>query len=344
MNTKRWIAVGLAIGIFFMSILSSVFTQVLKTKTEAESKMSLKGWASLFNEDSLTEKIITNGNGTNRILVVKVDGVIGNSPTSVFVGGGYNHDLFMKQLETVLHDSTIKGIVLAVNSPGGGVYESAQIRHKLLEIQEKRQIPIYAAMQNMAASGGYYISAPADKIFASEETTTGSIGVIMSSINMTKLYEKLGISDTTIKSGKHKDIGSQSRPMTQEEQEILQKMIDSAYDRFVKVVMEGRGMDEIEVRKIADGRIYDGVQAKEIGLVDEIGYLEDAIKSMQEDHELENGQVFEYQQSNVWVSRLLESKFQGTSLDHTVLSKLTNTLHPYGVENAPRLMYLYGGH
>ena len=341
MNTKRWIAVGLAIGIVFMSILSSTITHFFKTKVDSESKIKFKDWTSLFTEDSLAEKVITEGDITNRIVVLKVDGVISSGDTNVFMGGGYNHDVFMEELEAILNDSTIQGVVLAVNSPGGGVYESAQIRHKILEIKEKRQIPIYSVMQNVAASGGYYISAPTDKIFASAETTTGSIGVIMSSINMADLYEKLGISDTTIKSGKHKDMGSQSRVMTEEEKQILQDMIDSSYDRFVQVVSEGRGMDEAKVRKIADGRIYDGAQAKEIGLIDEFGYLEDVIERIQEDHELEDCQVFEYEpSSNMFLSTLFQSK----SVDHTIVSQLTHIFNSYGMDNAPRLMYLYGGH
>ena len=142
----------------------------------------------------------------------------------------------------------------------------------------------------LAASGGYYISAQADKIFATEETVTGSIGVIMSGLNYSGLLEKLGVEDTTVKSGALKDMGSGTRPETKEEEAVLQAYIDSAYSRFVAIVSEGRNKSEEEVKKIADGRIYDGVQAKEVGLVDELGFPEDALKAMRKEQQLEDAE------------------------------------------------------
>lgn len=143
--------------------------------------------------------------------------------------------------------------------------------------------PVYVSMGSMAASGGYYISAPADKIYASPETMTGSLGVIMHGYNYEKLAKKYGVEFETIKSGPHKDIMSPTREMTGEEREILQNMINNSYDQFVKVIADGRGMTENEVRKIADGRIYDGRQAKENHLIDDFGHLDDVIAAMKTD-------------------------------------------------------------
>ncbi len=175
----------------------------------------------------------------------------------------------MKTLNQVKDDDSVKAIVLRVNTPGGGTNESAEIHHKIVEIKEETQKPVYVSMGSMAASGGYYISAPADKIFASPETLTGSLGVIMQGMNYSELADKIGIDFVTIKSGPYKDIMSESREMTSEERDILQDMIDNSYNEFVRVIAEGRGMPESKVRELADGRIYDGRQAKEVNLIDD---------------------------------------------------------------------------
>lgn len=240
----------------------------------------------MFKENFLatqtfSEEVMESGDPMKRIAVLNVDGVIqdtGEAPS--FMSEGYFHRDFMKQLNQVKDDDSIKGIVLNVNTPGGGTKESAEIHDKLVEIQKETKKPVYVSMGSMAASGGYYISASADKIFATPETITGSLGVIMQSLNYSELADKVGIDYKTIKSGKFKDIMSPSREMTDEEAQILQSMIENSYNGFVKVIADGRGMSEDEVRKIADGRIYDGYQAKELNLIDEFGYSEDAIEKM----------------------------------------------------------------
>ncbi len=138
----------------------------------------------------------------------------------------------------------MKGVVLEVNTPGGGVVESADIYDALRTIQMEKEIPIYVSMGGMAASGGYYVSAPADKIFVNPETITGSIGVIMESVNYAKLAEKYGIDFNTIKTGPYKDIMSGSREMKDEERAMLQEMINDSYERFVDIIEEGRDMTE----------------------------------------------------------------------------------------------------
>ncbi len=154
--------------------------------------------------------------------------------------------------------------------------------------------PVYVSMGSMAASGGYYISAPADKIFASNETLTGSLGVIMQGYNYEKLAEKYGVQFETIKSGPYKDIMSPTREMTAEERKILQTMVNNMYNEFVRVIADGRGMSEKEVRKLADGRVYDGRQAKQLKLVDEIGRLDDVVASMKKDLNVKDAQVIRY--------------------------------------------------
>ena len=193
-------------------------------------------------------------------------------------------------------------------------------------------------MGGMAASGGYYVSAPADKIFVNRETITGSIGVIMESVNYAKLAEKYGIDFNTIKTGPYKDIMSGSREMKDEERVMLQEMINDSYERFVDIIEEGRGMTEAEVKKVADGRIMNGRQAIEAGLADEYGKASDVIAAMKEDYNLQNATVFEYTSLDSWTSifGVKAGNMFGSNIESELIGKLLNDY------NAPRMMYLYG--
>ena len=153
------------------------------------------------------------------------------------------------------------GILLRVDSPGGTVYESEELYRKLVAYKEETGRPVWTYMEHYAASGGYYISAPSDKIYANPNTTTGSIGVIMSGYDMSGLYEKLGIRSVSITSGKNKDMSK----LTEEQIAIYQSSVDESFDRFVEIVADGRKMTEETVREIADGRTYTAKQAKANG-------------------------------------------------------------------------------
>ena len=181
----------------------------------------------------------------------------------------------VKELKKHAKDSSIKAIVIRVDSPGGAVAPSQEIYKEILKVKQKKKVIV--SMGSVAASGGYYIAAPADKIVANEGTLTGSIGVIMEIPNVKGLMEKIGIEAQVIKSGKHKDIASVFKSLRPEEKEILQSVLDDVHDQFIRAVSDGRGMDFEEAKKISDGRIFTGRMAKDIGLVDELGSLEDAI-------------------------------------------------------------------
>ncbi|GKV54600.1 peptidase [Sporosarcina sp. NCCP-2222] len=269
---------------------------------------------------------------------MSLDGVIQDVPSSLFSDAGYDHQFFMSQLDSIYEDPTVKGVVLVVNSPGGGVMESSDIYDAIRSIQTDREIPFYVAMGGMAASGGYYVSAPAEKIFVHPETITGSIGVIMESVNYAKLAEKYGIDFNTIKTGPYKDIMSGSREMTEEERNMLQEMINDSYERFVDIVADGRHMSVEDVKKVADGRIMNGRQAIEAGLADEAGKPGDAIVAMKEDFGLEDASVFEYASSDSFGSLFgvkLDGLF-GRNVETELIGKL---LSDY---DAPQMMYLYG--
>lgn len=340
MNKKRWIAVLIAAGLLVVSLVSSSLTQ-----PQEEMQMgNINSW--LYGDDEMSPVVLEEGSGMGSIAKLSVDGAIASGGSSgLFATESYNHEDFLKQIEAIEADERVSGILLEVNSPGGGVYESAEIANLLNEVRTERDLPMYVSMKNMAASGGYYISAQADKIFATEETVTGSIGVIMSGLNYSGLLEKIGVEDTTVKSGALKDMGSATRPETEQDHAVLQAYIDNAYNRFVKVVSEGRNKSEDEVKKVADGRIYDGVQAKEAGLVDEIGYPTDALAAMREDLDLQDAELVEYSTSstgfgNTWFGAKL-AELQGLQASET--SQILSLLESLGTAESPRAMYLYGG-
>ena len=328
MNVKRWIAIIAVIVLLFVSVgfrFISSFTSMLLSNT-------------FEVVDEVEEYIIEDGSSTEKIVVLNLEGVIQDLGGGGLFSAGYDHREFLQKIEKAGEDPNVKGLILQVDSPGGGVTESAEIHKKLIELQEEYDIPYYVSMGDMAASGGYYVAAPADKIFALPTTITGSIGVIMESMNFAGLAEDFGITFNTIKSGKHKDIMSANREMTDEEKEILQDIVDEMYDEFVQIIVDGRGMDEAYVRDIADGRIYSGNQAVENELVDEIGDLEEVIEAFKEDYELDQAMVVEYGQYiggfNMFVSKL-DALLSGKEQD------ISNVIQLIRESDKSRAMYLY---
>lgn len=198
-----------------------------------------------------------------KVAVVRIEGPIMDSKNTIDEIKGY------------LKDASIKAIVLRVDSPGGAVAPSQEIYEEVKKATLKKKVIV--SMGSVAASGGYYISAPADRIIANPGTLTGSIGVIMEIPNIEGLMNKIGVKTEVIKSGRHKDIASAFRKMGKEERLILQGVLDDVHEQFIKAVSDGRKIPFDEVKKLADGRIFTGKQAMEARLVDELGTLEDAI-------------------------------------------------------------------
>ncbi|MDN7227103.1 signal peptide peptidase SppA [Planococcus sp. N064] len=335
MNTKRWIALIAAAAILVISLVINsafaIFQSTLGTSMDEFLAVS---------EATVSEQIVEDGDFDKRIAVLNVEGTIQDTgeAASLLGGTGYNHDLFMEQLEQVKNDDSIKAVMLKVNSPGGGVVESAQIHDKITEIQEETKKPFYVSMGAVAASGGYYISAPADKIFVNRETMTGSLGVIMQTVNYGELAKKYGVDFVTIKSGPFKDIGSPTREMTADEQALLQDMLDDSYEAFVDVIEDGRGMSEEQVKKVADGRIMNGRQAVEAKLADDFGFEEDVLAALRTDYDLKGAQVIEYgadQGIGSLFSMKLGSLF-GNDMESKLIAKLLTD------NSAPRMMYMYG--
>jgi len=212
--------------------------------------------------------LASNGEGVfnlgDRVALVDIRGLLadGNRLTSL--------------LDTYSKQGNIKAVIIRIDSPGGGVAPAQEIYREIQRVRKKKPVVVY--MGNVAASGGYYVASAADKIVASPGTLTGSIGVIMRFSNWEELLKKLGVDMVVIKSGQFKDIGSPNRKMTREEQDLLDQVVQDVHDQFIKDVATARKLPVERVRAIADGRIMTGRQAKELGLVDELGNFKDAVE------------------------------------------------------------------
>ncbi|MEA3341096.1 MAG: signal peptide peptidase SppA [Chloroflexota bacterium] len=207
------------------------------------------------------------------VAVIGLDGAITSGPLDYFTATGITPGRTNDLLEQAAANSNIKAVVLRVNSPGGSVVASDEIYHALLDFEK----PVVVWMGEMAASGGYYISCGSDYVFAHPDTLTGSIGVISQFINAEDLMDEIGVDVVVITSGPRKDMGSLFREMTEDEQALWQEVTDEIYAGFVELVAEARDLPLETVRELADGRVYTGRQAQELGLVDEVGVLDDAI-------------------------------------------------------------------
>ncbi len=203
--------------------------------------------------------------GADKIVILEVKGVITDSKPVI--------DRIIKLKD----DPTVKAFVVRIDSPGGSVAPSQEIYEELIKLRETKTVVV--SMGSVAASGGYYIACAADKIFANPGTITGSIGVIIESANIEELLKKIGLKSVVIKSGKYKDILSPTRQFTDDDRKLIQGVIDNILGQFIDAVSLGRRLQRADVAKIADGRLFSGEQAKEEGLVDELGNLQDAIKA-----------------------------------------------------------------
>jgi len=216
----------------------------------------------------------------NKIAVVNVTGIISGTEEGGFSGRGASAAVINKKLRYILKDESVKALIVRIDSPGGEVTASDEIYHMLKRLRKERNIPIVASMGSMAASGGYYIAVGCDYIIAHKMTTTGSIGVIIQTYKYYELFQKIGVKGEAYTSGPMKDMLAGDRPTTPYEQEVVKKILNQIYSDFVGVVAAGRtklSVEKIKGSIIGDGRIFLGSDAKELGLVDELGYFEDAI-------------------------------------------------------------------
>jgi protease-4 len=263
---------GCVLLLLFLALCASVFFNfVLMALVGADGaeSMAVRRFA-----PNLQEVVVEDGQaGAGKIAVIPVQGII-HTDTQTEWGTSMVDDI-KNALRTASDDDQVKAVVLAVNSPGGEVTAADIIYHEVLQVQKKK--PVVVAMTSLAASGAYYIACAADWIVANETTFTGSIGVIIQSLNYAGLFDKVGLDAVVFKSGKFKDMLSGSRPITPEEQAYVEGMVMQVYERFLGIVARARQLPAGGLREtFADGRIITGQDAMAAGLVDQLGYVEDA--------------------------------------------------------------------
>jgi len=239
---------------------------------------------------------------SDKVALVRITGMIVDSTDVI------------EELKEYENDNSIKAVILRVDSPGGAVAPSQEIYEEILKLKGKKKVVV--SMGTVAASGGYYISAPADKIVANAGTLTGSIGVIMEIPNISGLMQKIGVETQVIKSGEHKDIASMFKSLQPEEKQILQNVLDDVHNQFIQAVSEGRGMKFEEIKKLADGRIFTGRMAKEAGLIDELGNLQDAILLAGKLTGIEGEPEVVQKKEKFSVLNLLKGEFPGKLMDN----------------------------
>ncbi len=292
MSAKRWIAVGLFIALLFVYVGTEI---VMSSDIMDESSADMLSSFS-FNKN-WQSTVYKPGIGGN-IAVIRIEGTMIDQDTGSYAStSGYSQSSVVDMIKTAFERSDVKAVVLYINSPGGGTYEADEIFNLLMDMKKQYNKPLIVYMGSMATSAAYYISVPADQIFANRNTLTGSIGVILSTYTLSGLADKVGIKDQTFKSGEFKDILNPMRDPTDAEKQIIQNMVMESYYFFVQAVMEGRGMTKEEVLPLADGRFYTASQARDLGLIDQIGTLQDAIDEAAKDAEITNPNVLMFEPS-----------------------------------------------
>ena len=238
------------------------------------------------------------GQGDTKVVRIPLHGFIHLQPDISFLGTTRSSaQLALMAIRRATHDKKVMAILMDVDSGGGGITASDILYKALIDFKGSQPGRVVVAMcGDVAASGAYYVALAADHIVAHPTTVTGSIGVLMQGLNMRELSEKIGITDITIKSGDNKDLMNPFHDMSAEQQEILQDIVDEMHSRFVGLVVEHRQMDENEARRLADGRIVTAPRAEKLGLIDQVGYWDDAIGKTAELLEVDDIRVYRYEE------------------------------------------------
>lgn len=326
MKKKQIIGIVVAGIVFVFVCLMSTFTRyVINTMNQ------------MVDEILLTGNISVSLPTSPYIGVVNVEGMIQDTNSSWMNLDTYHHQETLTYIDGMIRSNTNRGILLCINSPGGYVYQTDELYLKLLEYKEKTKRPVWAYMEQTACSGGYYIAMASDKVYGNRNGMTGSIGVIMSMSNVTKLYDKLGIEEINITSGVNKAMGSSGSELTKEQREIYQSMVDESYEQFVEVVMEGRALDRANVRQLADGRVYTMKQASDVNLIDGVKTYKETEKEFLKEIGSNVGIFRLERKESSWLSGLLGKIAKGlpksdTQVLHELLEEQRNGVLMYYAE------------
>lgn len=317
-KNKRVISLVIVMVLVVFSLINGTLTKSVIQKQNTEDS-----YVQMFLRSQSVHKLtLVDGNSNETIQKISIEGEIGAEMTNI-----YSRASIINQIREAKSNSNVKAILLSVNTPGGGVYETAELYNELKNSGKD----VYVSMKKQATSGGYYVSMAAKKIFANTETTTGSLGVIMSYVSAQKFLNDHGVKQETIRSGEQKAVGGLTEDLPESTRKIYQEQNKEAYDRFVKAIAQGRSMSEDEVRKLADGRTYTGTQAVENKLVDKIGTEEDLINFIKEDKKLSNPKVIELRPDKAAESLL--SRFVKATMK-SIISELNSEVTSNRVEKS----------
>ena len=279
------------------------------------------------------------GTGAGKVLLMDLSGVISEEPLISLGAQAPRVSILARvreELKKAEDDDRIHALVVRINSPGGTATASDILYRELSAFKARKKIPVVAAIMDVGASGGYYVALAADTIVAHPTTVTGSIGVVMLTLNAEGLLQKVGIAPLAIKSGAKKDMGSPFRGLSDEERQIFQGVIDDLYGRFVSLIAKERRMPEDKVRAFADGRIYTARRAKELGLVDRVGYLEEAVEVAKQAARLSEARVVMYHRPREYRSNI----YSGTPVPEPIQPSLLQ-LSSLLIGPGPRFLYLW---
>jgi protease-4 len=283
---SKWIVLIVAVIVIFILIYASLFLLILLP----------------FDSSEFIP-------GPGRIAVIRIEGAISVSGAGdgLLSGAGASSDSIIAQLRKAAKDSSVKAILLRVNSPGGTAAASEEI---LVEVKKIRK-PVVVSIGEIGASGAYLVSSATDRIIANTSSSVGSIGVIVTIPNLEELYKKVGVQYVIVSKGKYKSLGHPARPLTEEEKDILEKQADVSYRYFITNVARGRKMSRRQVKEIANGLTFPGKQAKEMGLVDQIGNYQDAVDQCAKMGKIKGEpEIVEYEAQGLprWLSQIFQGK------------------------------------
>jgi protease-4 len=293
---------------------------------------------SLFPQKMPMREKTVQGTGADKVLLISISGIISEGKD----GGLLDRDEDLvtrvkEELTLAGEDERIKALLLRINSPGGTVTASDVLYHEIMAFKEKRKIPVVAVIMDLGASGGYYVAVTGDRIIAHPTSVTGSVGVIMLRVSAEGLLQKIGVDASAIKSGAKKDIGSPFRPMTEDERAIFQTMINGFFSRFLDVVSKGRSLPPDQLKAISDGRVLTGPQALQLGLVDQVGYLDDGIAAAKKLAGLSEARVVMYARPDAYRNNIYSLTGGSWSLESlaqlTVMNLVPGT--------SPQFLYLW---
>jgi len=281
------------------------------------------------------------GKGAKKILLLDLSGVLSDDPPGLSLTTAPPRVPILARVQEELRkaekDDRVKALIVRINSPGGTITASDTLYREVYEFKRRKKIPVIAAIMDVGASGGYYAALAADTVVAHPTAVTGSIGVVMLTVNAQGLMEKIGVAPQAIKSGAMKDAGSPFRALNPEERAVFQGVIDDMYTRFVKLIVQSRKLPEARVRAFADGRIYTAEQALQLGLVDRVAYLDEVVDMAKKAAGVEEARVIMYHRPKEYRASIYSTTPIAPPSAETALAQLAGILGGSG----PRFMYLW---